>query len=97
MDQRRPVYTNQLIRAVGQALNSLVYSVGLTREIRVERAEKDAKAALCPVREQNSPMRGGKRQHIAEALAFPASREVSTSCPRRRNSRTTCSAMFSFA
>jgi hypothetical protein len=41
------VYPDHLIRAVRQGLDSRVYSVRLTGEIRVERAENDAAMALC--------------------------------------------------
>ena len=104
-----PVHTKQLILHTGYGSDAGGNPLCQSNEIRIEGAEDHSAMILNAlavelnemppiVRQQNAILYGGESETsgsgIAE-LAFPASRDVSTSCPRRRSSKTSGSAMFS--
>lgn len=79
------------------------------KKLRIEGANHDSRVILGPCEMQTQEIPAIMRQQIrpsraanastsesgTEAFAFPASIEVSTSCPRRLNSDTAGSGMFS--
>ena len=105
-----PVYADHLVLHFGRRCNSLMDSPRLSAEVRIERAKDHPCMVFSPVlmkaekvapvvRQQNPAFGHGERQNLSIRHGG-----ISPSCvqgrqhimPRRRNSVTTCAAMFSF-
>jgi hypothetical protein len=98
-----------LVPHIRHTRNSRVDPLRLSAEVRVKSAKNDPSMVAAPVsmeiqkvativRQQYPTFGNRQRQNLrmgTAAFALPESSEVNTSCPRRLNSVTTCSAMFS--